>query len=274
VTPPKPIKTIYLLTDFGFEGQHYVAQMRGVLRNLGPLDCLIEDISHAVEPFSVIQAEFFLITTFSYLIHPCIIVVVVDPGVGTNRDIVAIQDKDGNILIGPNNGLFGRFPPKSRIVDIRKVDNPKIVAKLGSITFQGRDIMAPAAAWLAKNLPFSEVGPGADDELLLNDLLAPEIEQNVATGGIYSIDSFGNVITNLPANFVRDSSLEPGAIIHVQAGGIEEDFQFGTTFADVQVAERVAYVGSSLFLELAVNQGSAVALLDCNIGDRIRLEWE
>jgi hypothetical protein len=273
VAPPKPLKAIYLLTDFGFEGQHYVAQLRGVIRNLVPKDCLIEDITHAVEPFSVIQAEFFLMTTFSYLLHPCIVLAVVDPGVGTSRDIVAILDKDDNVLIGPNNGLFGRFPPQSRIVEVRKVENPKIIAKLGSMTFQGRDIMAPAAAWLVKKLPFSEIGSLAGD-LLINDIQSPEIDQNVATGGIYSIDSFGNVITNLPANFVRDSSLEQGTIIHVEVGGIEEDFQFGTTFADVQVAERVAYVGSSMFLELAVNQGSAVALLDCNVGNRIRLEWD
>ncbi len=266
-------KIIYLLTDFGFEGQHYVAQLRGVIHKLGPADCIIEDISHAVEPFSTIQAEYFLITTFNYLQTPCIIIVVVDPGVGSTREIVAIKDKDGNCFIGPNNGIFGRFPPKTRVTEVRKIENPKIIATFGSATFQGRDIMAVAASAIAKGLPITEVGPKAGP-LIQNELPEPEITKNIATGGIYSIDTFGNVITNLPATFIQKSSLERGSVLHVQTGGVEEEFEYGTTFSDVREAGHVAYIGSTLFLELGVNRGSAAALLQCKIGERIRIEWE
>jgi len=266
-------KIIYLLTDFGFEGQHYVTQLRGVIRKLGPADCIIEDITHAVEPFSAIQAEYFLITSFPYLQTPCIVIIVVDPGVGSSREIVAIKDKDGNIFIGPNNGIFGRFPPRTRVIDTRKVENPQVIATFGSVTFQGRDIMAPLASALAKGLPFEKVGPSSGP-LILNNLPEPEIMRNVAIGGIYSIDSFGNVITNLPANLIQKSSLERGNTIRAQLGGIEEEFEYGTTFSDVHEEGHIAYIGSSLFLELAVNRGSAATLLRCKIGDRVRLEWE
>ncbi len=266
-------KIIYLLTDFGFEGQHYVAQLRGVIHKLGPADCVIEDISHAVEPFSTIQAEYFLITTFPYLQTPCIIIVVVDPGVGSAREIVVIKDKDGNYFIGPNNGLFGRFPPKTKIVDLRKIDNPKIFAAFGSATFQGRDIMAPAASAIAKGLPIEELG-SRTGSLILNELPEPEITKNIATGGIYSTDTFGNVITNLPATFIQKSSLVRGSMLHVQIGGIEDEFEYGTTFSDVREAGHIAYIGSTLFLELGVNQGSAASLLQCKIGERVRIEWD
>ncbi len=266
-------KIIYLLTDFGFEGQHYVAQLRGVIHKLGPPDCVIEDISHAVEPFSTIQAEYFLITTFPYLQTPCIVIVVVDPGVGSTREIVIIKDKDGNYFIGPNNGLFGRFPARMKIGETRKIDNPKIIAAFGSATFQGRDIMAPAASAIAKGLSIEEVGPQAGP-LILNELPEPEITKNIATGGIYSIDTFGNVITNLPATFIQKSSLERGSMLHVQIGGMEEEFEYGTTFSDVRESGHIAYIGSTLFLELGVNRGSAAALLQCKIGDRVRIEWE
>jgi predicted outer membrane repeat protein len=264
---------IYLLTDFGFEGQHYVAQLRGIIHKLGPTGCAIEDITHSVEPFSVIQAEYFLITTYPYLQTPCIVIVVVDPGVGTARDIVAIKDNDGNYFIGPNNGLFGRFPPKARVADVRKVENPKVIDTFGSATFQGRDIMAPVACNLAKGLPLEEMGPQSGP-LIVNELPDPDITKNIATGGIYSIDSFGNIITNIPANFIQNSSLERGSVIHVQIGGIEEEFQYGTTFSDVQEAGRIAYIGSTLFLELAINRGPAAAIFQCKIGERVRIEWE
>ncbi len=266
-------KIIYLLTDFGFEGQHYVAQLRGVIHRLGPTDCIIEDITHAVEPFSTIQAEYFLITTFPYLQTPCIVIVVVDPGVGSAREIVVIKDKDGNYFIGPNNGLFGRFPARTKIVDLRKVENPKVFAAYGSATFQGRDIMAPVASAIAQGLPIEEVG-SQTGPLILNELPEPEITKNIATGGIYSIDTFGNIITNLPATFVQKSSVERGAVLHVQVGGVEDEFEYGTTFSDVREAGHIAYIGSSLFLELGVNRGSAAALFQCKIGEKVRVEWE
>lgn len=265
-------KIIYLLTDFGFEGQHYVAQLRGVLQKLGPADCRIEDLTHAVNPFSIIQAEYFLLSTFPYLQTPCIVIAVVDPGVGSSRDIVAIKDKDGNCFIGPNNGVFGRFPPKTTIGDIRKIENPKVIPTFRSATFQGRDIMAPAAAALANGFPFEDLGPQSGP-LLVNELPDPEITKHVVTGGIYSIDTFGNIITNISAPIIEKSGLEGGTIIHVQVNGVNRAFEYGKTFSDVQAAGHVAYIGSTLFFELAVNCGSAASLFRCKIGDHIRLEW-
>jgi S-adenosylmethionine hydrolase len=251
-------KIIYLLTDFGFEGQHYVTQLRGVLYKLCPGDCRIEDLTHAVNPFSIIQAEYFLLSTFPYLQTPCIVIAVVDPGVGSSRDIVAIKDTDGNYFIGPNNGVFGRFPPKTRIGDIRKIENPKVIATFRSATFQGRDIMAPAAAALAKGFPFEDLGPQSGP-LLMNELPDPEITKYV--------------VTNISAPIIQKSGLEGGIIIRVQVNGVDRVFKYGKTFSDVQAVGHVAYIGSTLFFELAVNCGSAASLFQCKIGDRIRLEW-
>ncbi|OLS13442.1 MAG: hypothetical protein RBG13Loki_2896 [Promethearchaeota archaeon CR_4] len=266
-------KMIYLLTDFGFEGQYYVAQLRGVIQKLCLEDCKIEDITHAVVPFSVIQAEYFLMTTFPYLRSPCIVIVVVDPGVGSSRDIVAIKDKDGNYFIGPNNGIFGRFPSKSKIIDVRIIQNQKILTTSVSATFQGRDIMAPAAAALANGLSIEELGPPSKP-LQVNKLPDVKIGAKFVTGGIYSIDAFGNIITNIPATLFKEINLEEGKVIHVQVGYIQEDFTCGVTFSDVEKGGQVVYVGSAQFLELGVNRGSAAMVLQAKIGVPIRLLWE
>ncbi|HTL47017.1 MAG TPA: SAM-dependent chlorinase/fluorinase [Verrucomicrobiae bacterium] len=207
---PRPrARTIALLTDFGTRDP-YAASMKGVLRLRAP-QAVITDLSHEITPLDVRGAGYFLEACFKYYPQGTVFVAVVDPGVGTARKIVAV-DTGRYVFIAPDNGLLGFLAglfPKLQAHTVSRAFAAKI-----SNTFHGRDIMAPAAAYLASGGRVASLGPRLKTLRRFPEE-KPTRRGNKIRGKIVRWDSYGNAITNL-----RESDLKSWSGCVVRAGKI------------------------------------------------------
>lgn len=254
---------ITLTTDFG-QTDGYVGAMKGVILSICPQAELI-DITHRVRPQAVQQAAYVLSTVVAYYPSGTVHLVVVDPGVGSERRPVAVQTERAT-FVGPDNGVLGLALDQDPARHAVHLAEPHLQLSPVSATFHGRDIFAPAAAHLSCGVAveeFGEIFPASD----LAVLPIPNPEPQPGGGwlcAILHVDRFGNLITNFRPRPHQHA-------LRVGAGGrwIE---QISSTFSDVAPGELVAYAGSSGYLEIAVREGSAAGHLFLDIGDSVRIE--
>jgi len=169
-------KIIALLTDFGSRGQHYVASMKGVILNINS-NVKIIDITHTTSFFSIIEASYLIKSTYKYFPKETVFIIVVDPGVGTNREILLIRTKSKHFIIGPNNGIFSNIIKLENIVECVSVSNKVYFNKPVSTTFHGRDIMAPVGAHITKDIPIKEFGPRFNHDKILDYSLHYDVNE-------------------------------------------------------------------------------------------------
>jgi S-adenosylmethionine hydrolase len=260
ISPP----IITLTTDFGLKDA-YVGVMKGVVLAIEPRARLI-DLSHEIEPHNVAEAAFVLRSAYNYFPPHAIHVAVVDPGVGTSRKGVAIQTDHG-VFIGPDNGLFTHVLADQGVVSgddagLRgavavELSNPMYRLKEVSNTFHGRDVFAPAAAHHAHGTSLSELGPAVDRIALLAHSL-PVHRGDDIIGVILHIDRFGNAISN-----IRRDDLPSAPSFEV--AGVQID-GLSSTYQDARIN---VLVGSSGFVEVAVQNGSAAGTLGLSAGDTV-----
>lgn len=249
---------ITLLTDFGTRDS-YVAQMKAVLLSR-VRDGQIVDITHEVPPQDVVTGARILREVFPYFAPRTVHVVVVDPGVGTDRRIVAVEIEQ-QYLVLPDNGLLQFLSRDFSIRQAVAVENPAFWRQPVSSTFHGRDIMAPVAASLCQGVLLGELGPAIFDLGPKAERARPELEE--AHGRIsvqvLAVDHFGNVLLDLPGDF----SLTDWALLSAEENGNRESVKvkFVSTYGQGKVGELVGLVGSGNYWELAVVNGSAAALL-------------
>ncbi len=239
---------VSLTTDFGGDSP-YVAQMKGVLLRRLP-DATLVDITHAVPSQDVMAAAISLADTLPWFPSQAVHIGVVDPGVGTDRRILAGRLRDG-WFVGPDNGLFSL----SEIREAVSLQNPQYWQAKVSDTFHGRDIMAPVAAAIASGVPLQQLGPAVHDWAVLS-LPEPRRQEEQLLGQVIHVDSFGNLITNL-----KETEITPDA--HVTIGG--EAIPMVRCYGEASAGELVALIGSAGRLEIAVVNGSAEAAIG---GDR------
>lgn len=255
--PARPVVSI--LTDFGVRDPSG-AICEGVILRIAP-DASVIHISHEVTKYAIRDGALMLWCALPFLpvgAH----VGVVDPGVGTARRPIAIVTQRGDFLVGPDNGLL--LPAARRLGGVAAVHALTSEAHRlhpVSTSFHGRDIFAPAGAYLASGVPVEELGP-ALDPASLEDLVIPDatpIEGGVASSVVY-IDTFGNCkLAGLRADLEGSAGpMRPGRVVRVQAGDApEHQLTWADTFGDVPVGEPILYVDSYDRLTLAINQGNA-----------------
>ncbi|HEX6590232.1 MAG TPA: SAM-dependent chlorinase/fluorinase [Longimicrobiales bacterium] len=232
---------ITLLTDFETR-DGYVGAMKGVIAQLAP-DALVEDIGHDVPPGDVEAAAWALGAYWNRYPAGTVHVVVVDPGVGTKRDAIAIE-VDGRFLVGPDNGVLAwALRDAAGEPVIHELERPDDI----SPTFHGRDLFAPAAARLAAGKPIGSLGAR---KLGIVRLPWPEPVAHArgTDGVVVHVDRFGNLVTNLPASVVEGDCT-------IRVGIMEVDIR--RTYGDVLPGELVAHVGSRGLIEIAVRDGRA-----------------
>ena len=254
---------ITLTTDFG-QTDGYVGAMKGVILSICP-DASLVDISHEIRPQAVEQAAYVLSTAVTYYPPGTIHLVVVDPGVGSERRPIAVQTARAT-YVSPDNGVLSlalSHDPARQAVHL--TESSYRLSQV-STTFHGRDIFAPAAAHLACGALLDDMGEGLPvSELVELPVHTPEPQPGGAWRcEILHVDHFGNLITNF-----RLQSHENG--IEVSAGG-RSIGQVRHTFADVGPGELLAYEGSSGYLEIAVREGSAAETLSLDVGDTVQIE--
>ena len=206
-------RIIGLITDFGPKGQHYVASMKGVILNINP-EVNVVDISHSIAPFSIIEASYIFNSMYKYYPEGTVFVIVVDPGVGSSREILAIKTTNNYYLVGPNNGIFLSAFNSNDFSECIEIKNEEYFKKPISKTFHGRDVMAPIAAYITKGLPLSNFGVNFDlSKLVSSPTEFIKISDNKIRCIIQYIDNFGNIVTNFRAS---TSSLEDGSTLKIK----------------------------------------------------------
>jgi S-adenosylmethionine hydrolase len=277
--------TIALLTDFGTRDV-FVGVMRGVIAQIAPQARLI-DLTHDIPPGDVRAAALRLWQAGPFMPRGTVFLAVVDPGVGSDRAAVAVST-DRFTCVGPDNGLFTFLLAQAGEARAVEISSDAGQAGLGSSTFHGRDIFAPAAARLASGARLAELGPAIKE---LKRLAYPRLEllgqgknePRSVRGETLLADQFGNIITSIGAlQYTRDVlKLEPWVPAclgtHLPLAGLRtrlgnrEDIPLVRTYSDVPRGSPLAYVGSSGLLEVGVNDGRAIDLFQTVTGAEVLL---
>lgn len=190
---PAAISLITLLTDFG-DRDYFVAGMKGVILGINSQTRIV-DLSHHVTPHRVEEAAYLLKACYRYFPDGAIHVAVVDPGVGSARKPLLVTTNRYHFL-APDNGLLSYVLQEETGVEVRHIQNKQYRLESEGATFDGRDLFAPAAAWLTKGHLPSSYGPLIRDPVRLSNL-EPAWEGSVLVGQIVYVDRFGNLISNL-----------------------------------------------------------------------------
>lgn len=253
---------ITLTTDFG-QRDPYVAAMKGVIYGIAQ-DVEVVDLSHDIPPHDILAGSLFLAGALPYFPDGAIHVVVVDPGVGTERRPIVLS-AGGQIIVCPDNGLPTLFIREHPIDLVRLISNPRFMRETISATFHGRDIFAAAAARLARGEPFEEIGEDLDSVVTLDIARPREGPQGVVLGEIIHVDRFGNLVTNIHRSLI--SGRFSGSVV---AGGHRLG-EIHRTYGDVSSGAPLALFGSSGYLEIAVNGASAAEALGLTKGRAVEL---
>lgn len=260
---PPPIIT--LTTDFGLS-DHYVGVMKGVILSRCP-GAQIVDISHEIPAFSIYAGGYTIRQAAPYFPQGSIHVVVIDPGVGTQRKPLLVHAL-GQIFIAPDNGVLTFILAADAAAEVREITDHNLWLPCPSATFHGRDIFAPTAAAVASGRASGEeVGPIIDNCVLLSSWRPHPISANVHEGIALSVDHFGNVITSFPSSEFS-LSLSNGFSVETEGGDVIE---MRSTFGEAAPDSPFVYKGSSGFLELGINRGNAALRLRVVPGSAIRL---
>ena len=258
---------ISLLTDFGPKDP-YVAEMKAVIVSICP-EARIIDISHEIEKFNIRMGAFTLASAARYFPEKTIHVAVVDPGVGTKRRPIIVETHRF-FYIGPDNGILMLSAQREEVRHVCQISNSSLMLSKVSKTFHGRDIFAPAAAYLAKGKQVSEFGPEINN-YMVPEFAKPRMKGNELLGEIVHIDDFGNVISNVSTEDLKRIGAKEGIFLDLRLKEKAFRLRFCSTYGDVSVKQPLALVGSHEFLEISVNQGNAAKKFKVKIGDSIRL---
>lgn len=250
---------ITLTTDFGYHDP-FVGQIKGVILSVNP-SVTIVDITHGAERHGIGEAAFITGDTHRFFPPGTIHVVVVDPGVGSSRKAIIVRSGH-HIFVGPDNGVFSVILANDSEAAVVEIREDRYLLDRHSPTFQGRDVFAPAAAWLSRGVAVGGFGPSLKDPVILPIAATVKGEDGV-TGAVMYIDGFGNAITN-----IRPDCLPRGdGGFHVRLRGVSV---FPVTYySEAAPGTLSCLFNSSGYLEIFVPLGSAAELFAIRRGDEV-----
>lgn len=251
-----------LLSDFGWDDV-YVGVMKGVIAQINPALTVI-DLTHDISPQNITAAQFNLLNAYPFFPPGTVHAAVVDPGVGGARRAIAIALEDG-FLVGPDNGIFTGLIAQKSVVQVVELSNTQYWrVPEPSNTFHGRDVFAPTAAHLASGVSITALGEPIDPTTLIKlPIPVCTTTDNGFAGNIQHIDRFGNVITNIPGDYVR------GQNWFVSIG--KRRIPGSRTYSDVTPGEPLALIGSHGWVELAISGGDAHFQLRLHWNDAVHV---
>ncbi len=250
---------ITLTTDFGLSDP-YVAAMKGVILSIES-DAEIVDVSHDIPPQDVDRAAYVIRGAYPFFPKGTIHVVVVDPGVGTERMILAVKTRDC-VFLAPNNGVLKYIFDTHPEAGVFCATRPEYFRETVSRTFHGRDIFAPLAGHLAKGVPVEKLGRPFEDYERGTVASAVRLEDRIV-GEVIAFDRYGNAITNIPAEWLADADR-----VRVLVKGLVLE-SLSRSYLDVPAGELLAILGGADALELSVNRGSARDKLELSLGETV-----
>jgi hypothetical protein len=244
--------------------------MKGVIASIAPA-ARVADITHEIAPYNILEAAFVIGQAAPYFPKGTIHVVVVDPGVGSDRRAI-LAEAGGQFFVAPDNGVLTMALDRAgtAAAKVRSITNAKLALKNISRTFHGRDIFAPAAAHLARGVKPAQFGKRIQDYGRLAASEPTELSPNSWRGTILKTDRFGNLITNF--HIGEFFAIETNPFVMRAAGA--QIRRLALTFSDTGRGELAVVVGSSGYLEITANQASAAAELGLGAGAPVELQIE
>jgi S-adenosyl-L-methionine hydrolase (adenosine-forming) len=261
---------VSFLSDYG-RVDEFVGVCHAVMLDVTP-DLRIVDITHDITPFDVRAGALALVRAVQYL-PDGVVLAVVDPGVGTERRCLAVE-VDGGFLVGPDNGLLApavaMLGGPARIVAL---DNPEYQLVAPGPTFSGRDVMAPAAAYLAAGVSIDALGTPVAASGLAPGLvpLPQEADDGSIAGEVLWVDRYGNCQLNIAPEQLVERGVGPGGFVGVTIGGEDRRAHWVTAFAEAKPSELALLVDSYGMCALAFDQRSAAAELKLRAGKTLTL---
>lgn len=256
---------ITLTTDFGTRSP-FVAAIKGVILGINPAAHIV-DLSHEIPPYDVRHASFFLAEALPYFPPGTIHIVVVDPDVGSDRNVLFVAVANQRMLV-PDNGCWTLLAEgHAQPLRVLKLNESRFWRPNVSNTFHGRDIFAPVAAYLSLGLSPQELGPPLTKWKELS-WPSPTKFPAAIEGEVIFVDHFGNLITNISGTTLPPLSTPVQVQIERRAGIARV-----RTYADATSGSLIALVSSSGLLEIAEVQGNASRHLGQGVGSRVRVEW-
>ena len=263
-----PIVTI--VSDFGLRDE-YAGVIKGVILSICPSVSII-DITHQIDPQDIVQAAYLIPSVYHFFPQETVHLIVVDPGVGGERDILAVRH-EGHFFIAPDNGVLTLLMSRRKSDTIIRLNNADFFLKPVSATFHGRDIFAPVCAHIISGTVLKDLGEKIkyEDIIRLEDLGCRISETGELCGKIISIDRFGNLTTNIDSNSLTalcQSKFRHRLQIRIGAHKISG---LSDRYSNVASNAPLALIGSRNYLEIAVNCGSAEKYFNAQKNDSIQV---
>jgi len=264
-------RMITLTTDFGV-ADHFVGVMKGVILNINP-EVEFVDLSHQVAAYDIFDGAFVIAQSYRYFPPGTIHLVVVDPGVGSNRRPILAATSARHTFVGPDNGVFSFIYDCEPSCKVRHITVDRYFLKPVSNTFHGRDIFSPVAGWLSKGVEAAKLGELITDYVRLAVPRPRRSPGGMVTGAILKVDHFGNLITNLTPQDVPEllSESPPAFTLTINQQTIT---RLSTSYSIGKPSEPVAILGSSGYLEICANRASAARVLNARRGGAVKLMLE
>jgi len=257
---PKPI---VMQTDFGLK-DGAVSAMKGVAYTVDPRLSMF-DLTHEIPAYNIWEAAYRLSQTVPYWPPETVFVSVVDPGVGTDRQSVVAETRNGHYIVTPDNGTLTLLADEIGIVSLRQIDESvnRRQGSSASYTFHGRDVYAYTAARLASGkIRFEQVGPELNRPVVKIPYQRAELKEGVLKGNIPVLDiQYGNIWSNIPDSLVQKAGFRIGdsldvKILHVDSLVYQERILYANTFGEVAEGKPLGYLNSLLNFSVAINRGS------------------
>jgi S-adenosyl-L-methionine hydrolase (adenosine-forming) len=264
----RPIIT--LTTDFGLN-DHFVGTIKGVILDIIP-DVQIVDICHSVQAFDVLDGALTIAQAYSYFPTGTVHLVVIDPGVGTERRGLVVSS-DRHHFVAPDNGVLSLVYASEERLHVRHVTAEHYYRQPVSNTFHARDIFAPVAAYLAKGVDPDKFGHEISDFIRFNAPKPKPAEGNTLRAVVLKVDRFGNLITNITPQDAPALFAEHPAPFKI-AVGKREITEIQTNYAQGAPGEVFGILGSMGYLEIAANRGSAAQIVGAGKGADVNLKLE
>ncbi|MEX1009149.1 MAG: SAM-dependent chlorinase/fluorinase [Acidimicrobiia bacterium] len=262
---------IAFASDYG-HADEFVGVCKAVMLGIAP-DVRIVDLAHDIPAHDVRAGALLLVRAVQYLPEGTIVVAVVDPGVGTDRRLLAVE-VEGGVLLGPDNGLLApavaMVGGPVRVVELR---NPEYQLPAPGPTFAGRDVLAPAAGHLAAGTDLAELGPDVDPAGLVPGIVGlPDIQPGgVIAGEVWWVDRFGNCQLNVDPEALEAAGTGPGGRVEVRLPREVRAARWVHTYSDAKPSELVVLVDSYGLLSIALDRESAAAALGLRAGSAVTL---
>jgi S-adenosylmethionine hydrolase len=262
---------ITLTTDFGLN-DHFVGAMKGVILDIAP-DAQIIDISHAVQPFDILDGALTLSQAYSYYPSGTVHMVIVDPGVGTARRPIILTG-DRHLFVAPDNGVLSLVYAREERLSVRHITAEHYFLQPRSNTFHARDIFSPVAANLAKGVAADRFGDEITDYVRFAAPRPKPVDERTLRGVVLKVDRFGNLITNITPQDAPQLFAATPPPFKIAVGTKTQATRMCASYAEGSPGEVFGILGSMGFLEVASNRGSAYQLVGAGKGSEVNVVME